>query len=140
MLLIGMLFALLTVGFVVPCLIDAARTPRFAIRCFSKRTWVVLILLLSVFGAAAWLIAGRPAGLWQAPMMPRHLAGLQGVRQQEAFRRHPAGRSDDLGFELFGAHNGRSSYRRPLGPDDDADFLAELDRRIRGDREAGIDA
>lgn len=139
MLVIGMVFALLTIGFVVPCLIDAVRTPQFAIRSLSKRTWVLLILLLSVIGAAAWLIAGRPAGSWQAPMTHRHLAGLQGIRRQEAFRRHPAGRGDELGFDFLAGYEEQPS-RRPLGPDDDLDFLRELDRRIRDDREAGNDA
>jgi hypothetical protein len=138
MLLIGMLFALLTVGFVVPCLIDALRTPPFAIRSLSKQTWVLLILLLSVIGAAAWLIAGRPNGSWHVPVMP-HLAGLQGIRQQDALRRHPAGRHGGVGFEALAAQDGRRGLLRPLGPDDDIDFLRELDRRIRGDREAGND-
>ena len=44
MLLIGLLFALFTVGFVVPCLIDVARTPHFAIRTLNKRTWMLLIV------------------------------------------------------------------------------------------------
>jgi hypothetical protein len=140
MLVIGMVFALLTVGFVVPCMIDAVRTPQFAIRSLSKRTWVLLILLLSVIGAVAWLIAGRPAGSWQAPMANRPLAGLPGIRRQEAFRRHPAGRGDDLGFDFLAGYQEQPDVGRPLGPDDDIDFLRELDRRIRGDREAGNDA
>jgi hypothetical protein len=140
MLFIGMLFALLTVGFVMPCLIDALRTPPFAIRSLSKQTWVLLILLLSVIGAAAWLIAGRPDGRWHVPVMP-HLDGLQGIRQQEALRRHPAGRHGGLGLEeVLAGQDGRRGLLRPLGPDDDIDFLRELDRRIRGDREADNDS
>jgi Phospholipase_D-nuclease N-terminal len=140
MLLIGMLFALFTVGFVVPCLIDVARTPQFAIRSLTKRTWVLVIVLLSVIGAGAWLIAGRPTRSWHAPINYRHLAGLRGIRQQEAFRRHPAGRIDELGLEVLAGYDARHGYLRPPGPDDDPDFLKELDRRIRDDREADNDA
>ncbi|HEY7143450.1 MAG TPA: PLD nuclease N-terminal domain-containing protein [Streptosporangiaceae bacterium] len=138
MLLIGMLLALLTVGFVVPCLIDVARTPEFAMRSLSKRTWILIVILLSAAGAVAWLIAGRPARGWHVPVTRRPLAGLRGIRQQEAYRRHPASRIDDLGPGPAGYP--RPGSWRPAGPDDDPDFLAELDRRIRDDREAGNDA
>jgi hypothetical protein len=140
MLLIGLLFVLFTVGFVVPCLLDVARTPHFAIRTLTKRTWILLIVSLSVVGGVAWLLAGRPARSWQAPTMPRHLAGLRGLRQQEAYRRHPAGRAGEPGLDALVAYAAQPGCRRPLGPDDDPEFLLELARRISGEREADNDA
>ena len=140
MLLFGLLFALFTVGFVVPCLIDVARTPQFAIRSLTKRTWLVLIILLSVVGGLAWLAAGRPSRSWQASPMARHLASSRGFRQQEAFRRHPAARDPDGCADYVDAWAARAGYGRPIGPDDDAEFLLELQRRIHGGREAGNDA
>lgn len=140
MLLIGLLFALITVGFVMPCIIDVARTPQFAMRSLNKRTWLVLVILLSVIGGAAWLLAGRPTRRWQAPMTYRRLASSQGLRQQEAVRRHPAGRDQGARFDTLTGRVPDADYRRPIGPDDDPEFLLELGRRIRGGREAGNDA
>jgi hypothetical protein len=140
MLLIGLLFALFTVGFVVPCLVDVARTPDFAVRGLTKRTWLIVIILLSVIGGVAWLVAGRPSGRGQAPLMYRPLAGSRGLRQQEAFRRHPAGRDPELGFETAFGRGAFPECIRPVGPDDDPEFLRELARRIRDEREADNDA
>jgi hypothetical protein len=54
---------------------------------------------------------------------------------EEAFRRHPAGRALDP--EIYSAlHPDRVDYRRgPVGPDDDPEFLMELERRIRESRD-----
>src|ERR1035441_2292695 len=135
MLLIGLLFALFTVGFVVPCLIDVARTPHFAIRTLNKRTWMLLIVSLSVVGGVAWLLAGRPSRSWQAPPVHGHPASPRGLRQQEAYRRPPAGRTGEHDLDAIVAYAARPGSRRPLGPDDDPEFLQELARRIRGERE-----
>ena len=135
MLLIGLVIALITIGFVVPCLIDVARTPQFAILRLTKRTWVLAILLLSVIGAVAWLVAGRPSGSWQTPARHAPLAGLRGIRRQEAFRRHPARQPDGLGFDVLVSYPA-PDYGRPLGPDDDLEFIKELERRIADERES----
>jgi hypothetical protein len=141
MLLIGLLFALITIGFVVPCLIDVARTPRFAIRSLTKRTWLLLIILLSVVGGLGWLLAGRPTRRWYAPLTHRYLDGSRGFRQQEAFRRHPASRNPDLGFDTFtGLTAGAGNGLRLIGPDDDPEFILELGRRISDGREADNEA
>ena len=141
MLLIGLLFALITVGFVVPCLIDVARTPRFAIRSLTKRTWLLLIVLLSVVGGLAWLLAGRPARRWYAQLTHRHLDGSRGFRRQEAFRRHPASRDPELDFDTLACLAAGAPYGlRPVGPDDDPEFILELARRISDGREADNDA
>ena len=130
----SVLFALFTIGIVVPCLIDVATSPPWAIRTLSKRAWVIIAVAAWVPGCVAWLISGRPRRLplrGTASYPARGSAGL-GMGPAEAFRRHPAGRS--MGLDLDGevslaAGSPRSSG--PLGPDDDPQFLLELEARIR---------
>jgi len=141
MLLVGVIFGLVTVGFVVPCLVDVAVTPASELRSLTKPAWVVAIVFGSVFGAAAWLAAGRPDR--RRTPLPRHLAGAPTVGPQEALRRHPAARAMDPGIEAaLGPAAPRASQvaRGPVGPDDDPEFLEELARRIRRFREPGHDA
>ena len=132
MLLAGVLFGLVTVGFVVPCLIDVAVTPASDIRSLTKSGWVLILVFFSVFGATAWLIAGRPD--WRRhSMLPRYLEGAPSIGQQEALRRHPAGRAWDPNIEIGSGQPfmQASDVPRPMGPDDDLEFLDELARRIR---------
>ncbi len=142
MLLVGVLFGLVTVGFVVPCLVDVAITPAAEVRSLTKPAWVLAIVFGSVFGAVAWLTAGRPGRRWRTPL-PRHLAGPPSFSPQEALRRHPAGRAMDPVTE---ASPGPAALRAgeaghgPVGPDDDPEFLQELARRIRHPRGPGYNA
>lgn len=137
------LFALFTVGLVVPCLIDIATTPPWLVRRFSRRTWLVVTATLSVAGVAAWLIAGRPRAMhrlpdaWPArPSRP----GMAMYGPADALHRHPAGRAPGaISGDRYAEHSGNTGVgRRPLGPDDDEDFLTELARRIRDARENGL--
>jgi Phospholipase_D-nuclease N-terminal len=136
MLLVGVLFGLVTVGFVVPCLIDVAVTPRYDVRSLTKPAWAAIIVFLSVFGATAWLVAGRPDRRSRVEF-PRSLPDGPTFSQQDALRRHPAGRAWDPGIEASGrgAAAATEAARRPMGPDDDEEFLQELTRRIRDARE-----
>jgi Phospholipase_D-nuclease N-terminal len=140
MLLAVILFGLVTVGFVVPCLIDVAVTPASDLRSLTKPAWLLIVACLSAFGAAAWLAAGRPD---RRTALPRYLAGAPPIGQQEALRRHPAGRAMDPGIDpmLSQALQAGEVSHRPAGPDDDEEFLEELARRIRyGGGEADSDA
>ena len=71
---------------------------------------------------------------------PRRLTRLEGSAAEAAFRRHPAGRgryaSADDRVSLGGTPVSED-WAVPRGPDDDPDFLSELDRIIRGGREPG---
>jgi len=141
MLLAVVLFGLVTVGFVVPCLIDVAVTPPDELRSLTKPAWVLLIVFFSAFGATAWLAAGRPDR--RGRMLPRYLEDAPFFGPQDALRRHPAGRGMDTGFggpSALAAHPASSAPARPMGPDDDPEFLQELARRIERGREAGNDA
>ena len=129
MVLASVLFALVTVGVVVPCVVDAATSPPWAVRTLTRRDWLLIIVVGSIFGCVAWFIAGRPR---QAPL---RRATVGGMGPEEAFRRHPAGRALDP--EIYSAlHPDRVDYLPgPLGPDDDPEFLMELERRIRESRD-----
>ena len=69
---------------------------------------------------------------------PRHLARPEGSAAEAAVRRHPAGRgryaSADDRVSLAGTPVSED-WAKPRGPDDDAEFLGELDRLIRGNGE-----
>ncbi len=84
----------------------------------------LLVLALVVGATLAWLVAGR------ALRQPRHLSA-HGLDAQAALRRHPAGRARwaDPGGEAAPAAD---ALGRPLGPDDDQDFIDHLERQIRG--------
>jgi|ERR1022692_500400 hypothetical protein len=140
MLPLGVLFVLFAVGFWAYCLIDAIMTPQDELRSLTTMRWALLITVLPIAGAIAWLLAGRPDPSWRAPMMPQHLAGLPRVGPQEAIRRHPAGRAMELGPD--GQPPDSWDYPatgtfRPIGPDDDPEFLYQLERRLRDERETG---
>ena len=140
----AVLFALLAAGFCVPCLVDVAITPRHELRRLTKGTWLLLIAAFWVFGAVAWLLIGRPARRWREPSMRRNRARHAGPgqqealrrQQQEALRRHPAGRATELDYD-GNAAGWQPPVRPPelAGPDDDPEFLLELGRRIREARE-----
>ena len=133
MLLLCAIFALLTVGFVIPCVIDIAMTPSNHFYVPSKQTWLIVAVAFSVFGAATWLFIGRrdvrmraacddlsdglmftdDGGLWSSPSQ------RTGLRDRSAIRRR----------------HQTAAASRFLAPDDNPDFLLELERRIRDWRE-----
>jgi hypothetical protein len=139
MFLLAALFGLVTVGLIVPCLIDVAVTPDDEVRLLAKQWWVLALVFLSVLGAVAWLVAGRPRRRswthWS------HLADNTYFSPQDAIRRHPAGRAmdGDREFASGGTVRAGAIPARPMGPDDDPEFLEELARRIQGGDQAGSD-
>ena len=130
MFLSGALFALFLTGCWLYCLTDAILTPAPEIRGLSKRTWITVVAVTYIGGACAWLIARRPVRE-SAQMLASvpdgaaagddedHAEGQQWTAADDAAARHPAGRA-------------RTDQQVPKGPDDDQDFLLELDRTIRG--------
>jgi hypothetical protein len=142
MLPLDVLLVLFVAGVWVYCLIDVIMTPPTELRSLTVMSWAVLVTVLPVAGAVAWLLTGRPARGWRAPMVPRHLAGTSRIGPAEAIRRHPSGRATEPG--TAGLAQGQqmcptAGGTRPIGPDDDPDFLRELDRRLRGGRENDSD-
>jgi hypothetical protein len=131
MLLLCVILALVTIGFVVPCVLDIATTPGRYFDLPSKQTWLVVAIGFWAFGAAAWLIAGR------VEVQQRRRWDYQIDRWMAANSYppgHPAGLSG--GYPAAGqGHRAMAARTRFVAPDDNPEFLVELDYRIRGWRE-----
>ena len=142
MFVVGALFALVTIGVVVPCLIDVAVAPDPEVRGLAKQWWVLLIVFGSVLGAAAWLVIGRPRVHARARMRWSYRNGPSYLSPEDALRRHPAGQAMERGTESAPGRVLRAGAGTagPAGPDDDPAFLEELARRINGGDQAGNDA
>lgn len=99
---LGGLFFLISVLFWLWSIFDCLTSDTKRVRNLPRWAWVVIILVFLEFGALAWVIAGRPrAGQPVARgSQPSPMPGA-----------NPAPRTS-----------------RPVGPDDDPDFL----RNIRG--------
>jgi len=91
---------LLLIGLEIFALIDCVQTSEDEARHLPKLAWIILIVIAPLVGAIAWLFAGRPRAT--------AAEGAQPTRSSS-----PAA--------------GRSA--RPLGPDDDPDFLDQLRRQ-----------
>src|SRR5215472_3478064 len=133
MLLLCVAFALLTVGFVAPCVLDVATTPGHLFDLPSKRTWVVVTAAFWVFGAAVWLLIGR-----REVQMRQHWDDMteswmtsDAVGARRAARRPAA----DYPFGSRRSRRAALAATRFVAPDDNPEFLLELDRRIRDWRE-----
>ena len=130
------LIILFSVGFVLPCMLDITMTPDSEFTTFSKGTWLVIAGAFWIFGATAWLLVGRPRRLGIHRSNPYPPGGFG---PYEALLRHPATRgAAGYGSDAFGSVGLADS--RPLGPDDDPDFLVELGRRIRESRDGSLAA
>ena len=80
-------------------------------------------------------------GFWRRrTRRPRRLVYPAGSAEEAAFRRHPAGRALTTDADVARQPNTSHEWAGPYGPDDDPEFLSELDRLIRGRRQRGYDA
>ena len=102
----GLLF-LVDLVLLVVALIDCLSTDEYAIRNLPKVAWVFIILLFSPVGPIVWFVAGRPQS--------------QRVGAAGAWR-------PGSGFPEY-------ERPRPVGPDDDPDFLRSQTRSRREDED-----
>jgi hypothetical protein len=123
------LIILFSVGFVLPVMLDITTTPDSEFTVLSKGTWLMVAGAFWIFGAAAWVIVGRPQGLGVRRRPVRYGGGFGPT---EALLRHPATQAA-VGYADMGNWLADRYLAGPVGPDDDEDFLEELDRRIRGE-------
>lgn len=110
--------ALLEIGLIVFCLIEAIQAPDGRVRNLPKWAWILLILFIPYAGPVAWLVAGRPMAT-------------------SAGRQVSWPSTQTAGFP---------EYERPrqIAPDDDPEFIARLaasdspDRRLLAQWEADL--
>ncbi len=91
--------------------IDAIMTPRTQTRSLPKPLWIVLIVLIPLLGAIAWLLLGRP----RTEPHPRDGGGGGG-----------GGGTDGPAPRTPPSRPGRRRGSPP--PDDDPEFLRRLDQ------------
>lgn len=92
---------IIEIGLLIYCLIDAIQTPDPEVRNLPKIVWILLILFIPYIGPIVWLVAGRP--------------------QRGSARQVPWPSTQTAGFPEY-------ERPRPLGPDDDPEFLSEMKR------------
>jgi hypothetical protein len=126
------LIVLFSVGFVLPVMLDITTTPDSEFVALSKGMWLLLAGAFWIFGAAAWLLVGRP----RRPHLRYRHGGRygDGFGPAEALLRHPAAQAAG-GYADDGNWASAFGSPQPLGPDDDPEFLEELHRRIHGPRD-----
>jgi hypothetical protein len=116
----------LFLGMYVYALVDLARSPKAQVRLMPKMLWAVVILILGVIGVALWFVLGRP----RVGYPPSGGGGFGGGGFGGGFGSGPRGPS------------------APLAPDDDPEFLKQLDEQswrarmeqLRRERQAGSSA
>lgn len=107
------ILVLLIVAVTVYAIVDCLRYPKDEIPGgLPKALWIAAILLFTGIGPIAWIIAARVAR-----------AESQGGNLQPSFWSNPG--PSDIRLAR------RDSAPEPLGPDDDPEFLARLDQRLR---------
>lgn len=116
-------------------MLDITTTPDSEFVTFGKGTWLIIAGAFWVFGAAAWLIVGRPRR--PSLLHRRNPYPAYGYGPAQALLRHPAAQGAGGYLDMHGQFPFMAGSR-PIGPDDDPDFLMELDRRIREAREDSL--
>ncbi len=100
-------------AFVLYCLLDVLLSDRRQVRHLPKSIWLAVVLLAPLVGGGVWLYAGRPSRTAPTP-------GGAGPRPPTTTA-GPPGRPPTVD----------GPTRRPRGPDDDPDFLRDIDERLR---------
>ena len=99
---------LLILGLYVYALIDLATSPSDEVRSLPRLVWLLVILVIPVLGAVAWLVLGRPVSA------PGNGGGGLRSRLPRPEPRGPSGYAAG-----------------PIAPDDDPEFLRKLDDERR---------
>ncbi|WP_240675198.1 PLD nuclease N-terminal domain-containing protein [Cellulomonas endophytica] len=108
--------ALLLVAFTVYCIVDVAQSDARDRRSVPTWAWLLVVILLTPFGGAAWFVSSRSARRARA-------AGAT------------AGEGPGRGPRPGGASGG-PVRRGPVAPDDDPEFLWRLEQEQRRRRAA----
>ena len=104
----GGLVGLVLLGLWVYCIVDVISTDEAVIRNLPKILWLFIVIFLPTIGSIVWLLLGRPEKASFAP-------------GGSAYRPEP--------------QSGQGRWRQPsravLAPDDDPQFLAQLDDSVK---------
>ncbi|WP_194948390.1 PLD nuclease N-terminal domain-containing protein [Actinomyces trachealis] len=103
----------LVIALTLYAVLDCARTPSESLpQPLPKPIWLLVIILFSVVGPVAWIITSRvKAAEDRGGMVERSVWSSQ----------------EGISFQ----RRGRQPQRRALGPDDDPEFLRNLEQDIR---------
>lgn len=105
----GGLVALVVLGLWIYCILDVIATTEGLHRNLPKIVWLLIVIFVPTIGSIAWLLLGRP-----------ERAGF--VPGDTTYRPEPRG-------GVFDSSSSRS--RGVLAPDDDPEFLAQIDERAK---------
>lgn len=134
---LGLALTFLIIGVWVFAIIDIIGTPSDSVRVLPKPIWLLAVVLFAFVGAVAWMLFGRPSvtggyggydGYGRRPSSDHPAFGGRGP--WGAQRRTGSGDQLRPGISRAGM---RRQTTRPVGPDDDPEFLRELSNRIRGE-------
>jgi hypothetical protein len=123
--LLDAVLTLALIGLWIFCLLDVIATGAADVRNLPKLAWLLIVALLGAIGGAAWLVFGRPR---------TRSARTRDAAPPPAWP-ETGGRPLASGPGPGGRTTGRAATRpergRPLAPDDDPEFLRQLDERIK---------
>jgi hypothetical protein len=124
---------LLWLGLTLYALLDVLLGDAAEQRVLPKAVWALVVLLVPLLGPIAWFVVGRPTA---ATRRQDGTPASHGGVPDDARRDHPAwgtGPRDRTRRRSVEPRTGggRRPGRAPRGPDDDPEFLRELDERLR---------
>ncbi|MFL6055526.1 MAG: PLD nuclease N-terminal domain-containing protein [Actinoallomurus sp.] len=114
MLVLAVVLVLVALGVWLFCIFEVLSTDESETRHLPKFAWFLIVLFGFQLGAIAWLLFGRRRGFVKA--------GVAAWPPEFLTSRDAGGDGPEAG-----------DRGGPLGPDDDPEFLRQLDRRLRGD-------
>jgi hypothetical protein len=126
-------FYVLWLGLTLYALLDVLLGDATDQRALPKPAWVLVVLIVPVVGPVAWFVLGRPTGDTSgrgAPAASRRPGPDDPRRDHPAWGPGPRDRTPRRNVAPR-TGGGRRPGRAPRGPDDDPDFLRELDERLR---------
>ena len=137
------------VVFEVFVLAFAASADKRQVRAMPKWAWILVCLFAPILGGVAYLIFGRPIKGLQTFTFDEPVAKPKSAGKAAPFSGFGQTLKNFLGLDGeddFNRPEPSFTYRpegvvrrnRPVAPDDDPEFLAELDRKLKG--EVGGDA
>jgi Phospholipase_D-nuclease N-terminal len=104
----GGLLALVVLVLWVYCILDVIASDESVVRNLPKIAWLFVVIFVPSIGSVAWLLLGRPL-------------------RAEVHDGNPVRPSQPFGGRVGGAR----PRSLPLAPDDDPQFLSELDERTK---------